>query len=65
MQDVPAQVTAGNSVLCPMLLPCVLETDPSRDTFAFPVELVKVTAAPYVQSLFVMLKVGRARPERR
>ena len=65
VQAVPEHETVGNKVLCPILLPWVLDTDPSNETLTPVTELVKVTAAPYFQSLFVMVKVGRAAPESR
>lgn len=68
MQVVPEQLTAGKMVRCPMLFPWVLETAPRRDTFKLAVDpfvSVKVYCPPYAQSLLVMVKVGRASPERR
>lgn len=66
VQVVPVHEKAGNMVRCPIALPCVLTTEPSRDTaVAVPDVSVNVTLSPYVQSLLVMVNAGRARPERR
>lgn len=51
-----------------MLLPCVLDSAPRRETRRFavlPLVTVMDTDAPYVQSVFWIVKVGCARPERR
>jgi hypothetical protein len=64
VQLVPEQETAGNSVLCPILFPCVELTLPNKLTLIPPTLLVNVTPAPYAQSLFVIVNVGRAAPER-
>ncbi len=49
VQVLPPQETAGKSVRCPMLLPCVLTVAPMSETLMFAVEpdvTVKGTEAP-------------------
>jgi hypothetical protein len=36
VQDVPAHEKLGNRMRAPMELPCVLDSEPSRETLMFP-----------------------------
>ena len=70
VHDVPAQATAGNIVRCPILFPWVLVSAPISETLTLdigPWDSVTpmVMEAPYVQSLFVIVKLGCVKPERR
>jgi hypothetical protein len=65
VHEFPLQENSGKMVRWPIAFPWVLTTDPRRETFVqVPEVTVKVTVSPYIQSVFVRVTVGFARPER-
>lgn len=65
VQDDPPHWNVGKRMRAPMELPCVLASEPRRETLRFepPAVTVKEYVAPLTQSLLAMVNAGRGAPE--